>query len=250
VLFQHGRGRYMLNGKWYRGFVCVAAAGLLQACALPSGSPGLKPVENIAGCQVWGSWSTYTWTGRCENGKPTGTGVLTGYSRSTKMAEYTGEMQNGVRHGNGTLWVNHDAYFGGPQTTTGRFENGKHVEGTYSYDNVVHTIGDGTTVASNYTAPTRSESTGGMGSVLIGALGMVAQAAATGQLQSGAVGRPPVSQGAASTSGSQSGRPATECLTFTRSSKHGMRVENRCAFDVKTVYCFGSSSLKGDNDIH
>lgn len=128
--------------------VMASAVLILAACALPEGGPAeLRAIENVPGCKVWGTWPRYTWTGQCEQGLTTGYGTLEGYSNWTKMMSYTGEMAAGRRHGKGTLWLNGDRIYGGPETRTGIFDRNTLVSGTKSDNDTVITVRDGKEVA-------------------------------------------------------------------------------------------------------
>ena len=66
------------------------------------------PKDPITDCQVWsaddgGAKEVITWSGSCENGKATGSGVLVAHDKDGLSAVYNGEMTSGKANGTGSL---------------------------------------------------------------------------------------------------------------------------------------------------
>ena len=66
------------------------------------------PKDPITDCQVWsaddgGAKEVITWSGSCENGKATGSGVLVAHDKDGLSAVYNGEMTSGKANGIGSL---------------------------------------------------------------------------------------------------------------------------------------------------
>ena len=66
------------------------------------------PKDPITDCQVWsaddgGAKEVITWSGSCENGKATGSGVLVVHDKDGLSAVYNGEMTSGKANGTGSL---------------------------------------------------------------------------------------------------------------------------------------------------
>jgi hypothetical protein len=66
------------------------------------------PKDPITDCQVWsaddgGAKEVITWSGSCENGKATGSGVLVVHDKDGLSAVYNGEMTSGKVNGTGSL---------------------------------------------------------------------------------------------------------------------------------------------------
>jgi len=66
------------------------------------------PKDPITDCQVWsaddgGAKEVITWSGSCENGKATGSGVLVAHDKDGLSAVYNGGMTSGKANGTGSL---------------------------------------------------------------------------------------------------------------------------------------------------
>ena len=66
------------------------------------------PKDPITDCQVWSAddgsaKEVITWSGSCENGKATGSGVLVVHDKDGLSAVYNGEMTSGKANGTGSL---------------------------------------------------------------------------------------------------------------------------------------------------
>ena len=106
----------------------VAAGALEPTCADATKGAGCwLEVANLPGCYVWNGYlsdkETVAWSGRCIDGKASGTGKLTSKYRedgkwTTSSSE--GEMVDGLHFGR---WVNHSAATG--YSAEGPYVNGK-----------------------------------------------------------------------------------------------------------------------------
>lgn len=151
---------------------------LLSACSAPKRGPvRLINVEGQSNCLVYGGWDRYTWTGTCEEGYAAGYGELRGYSGSTEMRVYTGQVKRGVMDGSGTLTVQTDGI--GPITMAGTFRNGSLISGTEitQRDGYTRVYENGAQVRSYSTASSNDSSGSGL-STFAAVLGGVAQGVA------------------------------------------------------------------------
>lgn len=160
------------------GISAVIFVLLLSACSAPKRGPvRLINVEGRSNCQVYGGWDRYTWTGTCEEGYAAGYGELRGYSGSTEMRVYTGQVKRGVMDGAGTLTVQTDGI--GPITMTGTFRNGAFISGTEvtQRDGYTRVHENGVQVRS-YSTASSNASSGSELSTFAAVLGGVAQGVA------------------------------------------------------------------------
>ena len=92
--------KQMLNKVLGGTVVVVFLAGTVHAETWPQ--------DPITDCQVWsaddgGAKEVITWSGSCENGKATGSGVLVVHDKDGLSAVYNGEMTSGKANGTGSL---------------------------------------------------------------------------------------------------------------------------------------------------
>ncbi|QOX79875.1 hypothetical protein FY034_13345 [Trichlorobacter lovleyi] len=106
----HGNGRMTLvDGKMYDSYYVngeVYTPDTRTGCRIFNAEP--KPEQKVS------------WTGKCQAGYATGTGILTWYSNGQVTSTYKGGMRSGKKHGKGELVIP-----GGIGNYTGDYVDGK-----------------------------------------------------------------------------------------------------------------------------
>lgn len=192
---KYQRDRHMTNSRAHKtpkfGYFVRCGLGIamlttLAGCGLPKARDAAWRDTDRANCKVYGGWTSYTWSGACEGGFATGPGQLVGYGESTKMLQYDGSMQQGLRHGYGYMWINNDKIHGGPITRTGTFVRGALTDGTEeTASNVKNYAGGNLTGSQALTSP-ESNDNGAFAMAILGAAVQGVAAArgkSAGQLQ-------------------------------------------------------------------
>ena len=103
--------------------ITIALTLLLNAKLFAQETPGNFIQDKRSGCTVWLKHNFFedsvSWSGACKDGYASGSGTLIGYAQGVKTLEYTGEMQQGKPHGQGTL------LFWGDRKLSGHFFMGE-----------------------------------------------------------------------------------------------------------------------------